>query len=322
MIITRITAGMGNQMFMYSAGLALAQRLGTELKLDLHGFSKESFRKYSLSAFPNITEASASLREIWTIAPTMAIADRFSIRGNSIFKHPFRRLLYEFLSRTGFLETGRAARKKRQPGNIFAPIPFSRVYFSPDFSYHKEFTQLQDNTYILGCWESEKFFAGIADLVRQKFAFSDKHFPDPELSRRVRTCNSVALHVRRGDKALADKSFASNAYYLKSALQQIHAMTDEPQIFVVSDGMDWCRENLPKIYEADYDFVGGNFPAQDMALMTICRHVIAAPSTFSWWGAWLNANPNKIIIVPDINLWHEDIHDRKDLLPDSWLKIR
>ncbi len=69
MIITRISAGMGNQMFMYAAGLAVASRLGTELKLDTQGFSSESFRKYALDIFPNITEKSASFREIWRIAP-------------------------------------------------------------------------------------------------------------------------------------------------------------------------------------------------------------------------------------------------------------
>lgn len=135
MIITRISAGMGNQMFMYAAGLALSQRLNTELKLDTYGFSDNSFRKYALKTFPNITEKSASLREVYALAPFMAISDYFRVRGNSIFKHPFRHLLYEFMSRAGFLETGRAARKTRQPGSVLAPIPFSRVYFPQDFSY-------------------------------------------------------------------------------------------------------------------------------------------------------------------------------------------
>ena len=323
MIITRITAGMGNQMFMYAAGLSLSHRLNTELKLHLHGVSANSFRKYSLNVFPNITEARASLREVYKFAPFIAAAEYFRVRGNSIFKHPFRRLLYEFMSRTGLLETGRAERRPRVPGVALAPIPFSRVYFPPDASYPEEFTSIQDNTYITGFWESEKFFKDIAALVRRKFTFPAECF-DEGLKARVKSCSSVALHVRLGDKAAnnEDKSYVSRIIrFTKSALAKIEELTDEPKFFVFSDDVKWCRENLPGIYDAEYTFIDGQTPAQDMALMTQCRHVITSASTFSWWGAWLNENPSKIVITPDVNLWYPNAKDRGDLLPPDWLKI-
>ena len=55
--------------------------------------------------------------------------------------------------------------------------------------------------------------------------------------------------------------------------------------------------------------------------MTQCKHVITGPSTFSWWGAWLNDNPGKIIITPSVDIWHSNTEDRRDLLPDEWIKI-
>ena len=88
-------------------------------------------------------------------------------------------------------------------------------------------------------------------------------------------------------------------HYLKSALPKLESLTDKPEYFVFSDNTDWCRKNLPQIHEAEYTFIEGQTPPQDMALMTQCKHVIMGPSTFSWWGAWLNNNPNKIVLAPD-----------------------
>lgn len=242
MIITRITAGMGNQMFMYAAGLAIAKRLNTVLKLDLLGFTDESLRKYSLNVFPNITESAASLREIWELSPFMAIADYFHVRGNSIFKHPLRRIMYEFMSRAGFLESGRSQRRAKQPGSVLTPVPFSRLYAPQYFSYGEEFTKVQDNTYISGCWESERCFAEIAGLVREKFKFPDEYLCS-ELSEKIKSCNSAALHVRRGDKV----EYGSSQEYIRCAIEMISSITDNPHFFVFSDDINWCRENIPKI---------------------------------------------------------------------------
>ena len=162
--------------------------------------------------------------------------------------------------------------------------------------------------------------------MRKKFTFAPECF-DPALSAQVRACNSVAVLVRRGDKAESkDVFYGTDERYLRSALEKISSLTDSPQFFVFSDDIEWCKSNLPKIHEAHYTFIEGQTPPQDMALMTQCKHVIMGPSTFSWWGAWLNDNPNKIIIAPDINLWFRQltparIEDRKYLLPPEWIKL-
>ena len=96
-------AGMGNQLFMYAAGLALSQRLNTELTLDTWGYDEPDVRGNFLDKFPNITERRAKLSEIWKFAKAQAVVDYLGIRGHSIYKHPFRRLLYELLSRSGMI---------------------------------------------------------------------------------------------------------------------------------------------------------------------------------------------------------------------------
>jgi hypothetical protein len=82
--------------------------------------------------------------------------------------------------------------------------------------------------------------------------------------------------------------------------------------------MDWCKENI-KLDNARYiDWKSGEKSFEDLHLMSLCKHNIIANSSFSWWGAWLNNNPNKIVIAP--NKW---IHysDSLGILPDEWLKV-
>ena len=310
MIIMRINSGMGNQMFQYAAGLAAAYRLNTELLLEKSAFnsSKRDDRPYFLDCFPAITEPEASFSQIWSISKRMAIVCFIMNMPGRKTNSGKRRHIFQ-----------------RAINKVNCMIHDKGVYLPSFYSYSPEFENVPDNTCMMGYWESWKIFAGIEDIVRAKFKFSPECFSSA-LSDRVRSCNSVAVHVRRGDKTSLKGFFASDGLYLKNALTRLTALTEKPEFFVFSDDIDWCRANLPQIYDAEYTYISGQTPAQDMALMTQCRHVILAPSSFSWWGAWLNENPHKIVIAPDINLWYPhgayNPEDRKYLLPPEWLKIR
>ncbi|MBQ6774600.1 MAG: alpha-1,2-fucosyltransferase [Synergistaceae bacterium] len=304
MIIARIIphAGLGNQLFMYAAGLSASQRLNTELRLGAWDFERLTTedRPYQLNLFPNINEPCASFLEILRVGSGRALLDYISRKQVKKF-HVFSRLI-------------------RKLANKFL---ISRAYYSPSWvSYDDDFLNIKDNNYISGYFKSEKIFIDIAELVRKKFTFAAQCF-NPELVSRVQSCNSVALHVRRTDKMKQLEHIDPNHNYIKYALTKIFTLTSNPEFFVFSDDINWCKENLSKIYpDARYNFIENQTPAQDMALMTKCRHVIMGASTFSWWGAWLNENPEKIIIAPDVNLWYLNVKpDRKYLLPECWIKI-
>ena len=312
MIVTHIHAGMGNQMFMYAAGLASALRLGTELVLETSSFnasspssSSRADRPYTLSCFQAITERTASFRDILKLSPGLAVLN--AINSKPIKKyHLFRRILRKAIKLLDLAPVGFHYIMNIQADVPFPyPYKFSRIYIQ-NRAYKDRFNEIPDNTLLTGYWESEDYFADYADAVRKKFRFPPECF-DPVLSARVRGCNSVAIHVRRGDKVREDDSQASNMKYLRHALEKISSLTENPKFFVLSDDLDWCRENLHHAMDAHYYFVDGLRPEQDMALMSICKHVIMGPSTFSWWGAWLNENPKKIVLAPDrkINLsWY------------------
>ena len=290
---------MGNQMFMYAAGLAAASRLNTELLLDNADFSSSTRddRPYQLSCFPKITERTASFTDIWRLSPGTAVLHAISCKPIRKY-HLFRRLVRKFI---GVKELAPIHHHNimQLPKDAEFPYPykFSRVYIQ-NSAHMEKFSDLPDNTYITGYWESEEWFNGYADAVRRKFTFPDESF-DTALTSLVRSCNSVAMHVRRTDKVQEDDSQASNLRYISRALEKVSSMTDSPKFFVFSDDIEWCRANIRKAYDTDYIFIEGQTPPQDMALMTQCKHVIMGPSTFSWWGAWLNNNPNKIVLAPD-----------------------
>ena len=296
---------------MYSAGLSLATRLNTELVLGSWDvkFSASEYRDYYLSRsnFPAITERDANFHDIKQIIST-----------STAFKAAFKKFIaYTPIRRHHILR--RLIRKifyKLVPTSIDA-----KIYNYTQSKFTAKFNNISDNTCIRGYFESEKFFVNISDLVRKKLKFADSCF-NPELVNKVKSCNSVALHIRQGDKVNNSGFLPSSEYYIRSAIEKIYSLTDKPEFFVFSDDINYCRENLPKIYpDAKYNFIDGQTPPQDMALMTICNHVIMGPSTFSWWGAWLNENPNKIIIAPDVNLWYKNPEHRENLLPERWIKI-
>ena len=303
MIIVRITSGMGNQMFMYAAGLATALRLGTELVLDISSFnsylsnpSSRADRPYQLSCFPEITERKASFLDMWKLSPGLAVLN--IIHSKPVKKyHLCRRILRKAIILLNLAPVGYHYIVNIQKDAQFPyPYKFSRICIQ-NSTYKDKFSEIPDNTILTGYWESEYYFAGYADAVRKKFHFPPECF-DPVLSEKVRSCNSVAVHIRRGDKVNNGAYGASNLNYLSHALANIAALTDKPEFFVFSDDLEWCRENLHKAHEAEYHFIDGQTAAQDMALMSICKHVIMGPSTFSWWGAWLNENPHKVVIAP------------------------
>lgn len=233
MIITRIIpgAGLGNQMFMYAAGLSAASRLNTELKLGAADFavSTNKDRPYHLNCFPEITEPFASFSETFRICPGQALIEYLKI------DRPLKELGI-------FKEVIKLSLSLLRHGS-----------YKPRYSsYSQDFLNVKDNTLLIGYWESEKIFADIADTLRRKFTFSPECF-SPELSAKVKACNSVAIHVRMGDKAQKGSNFyCSDERYIKLAIEKLLSLTENPSFFVFSDNTEWCRKNLPLIHDAEY----------------------------------------------------------------------
>lgn len=182
------------------------------------------------------------------------------------------------------------------------------------------------DVYLAGYWQSERYFADAADTIRADFQFTTP--PDPDNAdhlKRIGAAQSISLHVRRGDYLLPEvlPRFGSpTAKYYSDAIDLIASkMGAEPVIYVFSDEPEWARDNLVLPFETRVMAHNGpdkNY--EDMRLMSACRHHVIANSSFSWWGAWLNPSPDKIVVAP--KRWFIDPElDNPDIAPDTWLRL-
>ena len=282
MIIVKIFGGLGNQMFQYAAGRALAIRHGTEVMLDLRAFRTYRLHKYSLSKF--CIEAKTAPD------PSFALAHRAKL---------------EFVGRL-------------PPGMLRS------CYIEHPFGNHAGWDRVAPDAYIKGYFQSEYFFKEAAVRLRDEFRPGATHGAQNDVAAAlVADCESVALHVRRGDyvsnKATLDIHGACSIGYYQAAVELLRRRLDKPRFFVFSNDFTWAREHLRLGDNAVLVDWNASAPELDLHLMSRCRHHVIANSTFSWWGAWLGEHPNQLVVAP--NPWFESpASDDSGVLPSRWLR--
>ena len=202
------------------------------------------------------------------------------------------------------------------------------TYISEDASgWDQQVMQAPDNAYLEGFFQSENYFAAVADVLRRDLAFKEPLLGrNAELEQAMRAGNSVSLHIRRGDyvrlqKNLQKHGVTSMDYYTR-AIARICEHVPDPQLFVFSDEPEWARDNLHT--DLPFTLADTNRTPDtawiDMQLMSTCRHHIICNSTFSWWGAWLDPSPQKVVIAPE--KWFADpAINARHIVPDSWIKL-
>lgn len=301
MVIVRLMGGLGNQLFEYAAGRALALRTGQSLAFD---------STYLTNAPEHETPRKLRLAAFGLDAP---IADEGDIK----------RLIGPGQARA--LVPAVAGRILRRIGR--AVFPKEKVIFSDTAIEDLEaLTRIKGDAYLNGFWQTEAAFADHAGTIRAEFASPNaSREARGEMRTRMRTRDSVSIHIRRGDYVTdAD----TNAYhgtcsveYYQAACSMMSEKLAGASFFVFSDDMDWCRENLDLGYPVEFvESRGPDSDVEEIRLMSSCAHNIIANSSFSWWGAWLNANPQKTVIAPRKWFNHSDPLDACRT-PRDWIRI-
>lgn len=288
MIIVKIMGGLGNQMFQYALGRSIELKTNHDLKLDISFFTKQKLRTYELGNF-KINENIASSQDI------------------------------RLLSGNGLANTLKAklGLPEKRPKSYFTEKVFGH--------FHKELFDKTASTYLDGYWQNERYFSAIRSTLLEDFAMKDKISITAQLYlAEIESNNSVSLHIRRGDYISNQhtNSFHGTcglAYY-KEAVSVIEKQFKHPRYFIFSDDIEWCKQNFE--FVEDKIFIENITSIEDLELMKNCKHNIIANSTFSWWGAWLNQNPEKIVIAP--NQWFADKDMQEQtygLIPEDWIRI-
>ena len=286
-VIVRLEGGLGNQLFQYATGRTIALATGRDLLLDTSAYREDRLRSYQLDRF--------------------AIAAR-PLRRRDVPSLKLRRSrLGAILPRRSRVEIVREAFPARVPVWPEAPVDDAGT------------------PYLIGYWQSERYFAPIADTIRREVRVNAA--PEGRNARlldEIAASDAVAIHVRRGDYV---SNPAATAYhglcgldYYRAAIRRLAGSVPRPHCFVFSDDLDWVRANLDTGHPTT--FVGHNTdtPWEDLRLMAACRHFIVANSSFSWWGAWQGEWPGKQVIAPA--RWFQADHGGEgEIVPAGWLRM-
>lgn len=210
----------------------------------------------------------------------------------------------------------------RYKDNIFRFIKFIDklenfdTWNEKDYRYDKIRHDFSKNLVLNGYFQSEKYFKHNRQLILDLFR------PTDEIKRKIKEKygeileNSVAIHVRRGDRLqLANIMPFYDIEYYKKALLFFH---DISNVLVFSDDIPWVKETF---VDKNFHIIENEPDYMDMYIMSMCTHNIIPNSTFSWWAAWMNRNPDKLVITPKQWFSDEYEHNIDDLIPNSWIKI-
>lgn len=281
-VYVRLLGGLGNQLFQYSMGRALADAKQTELVLD----PRFILRKGSMSGLP---------------------LDEFAIRARYLtdletayFKEPIWKL-------------SRALRRQINP--------WLGYYHETKHSFDAAVSTQTNKIMLSGFWQSERYFVNQGDKLRRDLVLKNPLPPEAaQMAAKMQRGVSLAMHVRRGDylsdpKVLAKHGVTSSHYY-QTALQFMIDKLGDVDLYVFSDDPDWVRVNIKHpsiIFVSDFGFSA----EQDLWLISTCKHQIIANSSFSWWGAYLNDYDSKVVVAPQP--WFDARHiAQDDIIPDGW----
>jgi hypothetical protein len=209
-------------------------------------------------------------------------------------------------------------------------LEFDHLHRESDFGFQD--VAVRGRTALAGYFQSEKYFADIADRVRAQFSLHDhllgeirRAYGDP------RGAGTCSIHVRRTDYLTHPAMFdLSSTDYYDQAISQFESATT---FYVFSDDISWCKQRFRNRH---FIFVEGLADVGDLQLMSRCDAHVIANSSFSWWGAWLDPNASKRVIAP--SQWfrgtsadpsvpfvagppHSGYHSTKDLVPRQWTSV-
>lgn len=184
------------------------------------------------------------------------------------------------------------------------------------YKYDKRITNIAQNSYLFGYWQTEKYFKEYREDILKMFT------PRYNLSQetnsfidKVRSCNSVAVHVRRGD--YVKLGICLDSSYYKNAFTVLNEKFKDLTYFVFSDNVEYAKQMF-KDMDGTFEYVenlSSNSTLDDFFVMKECKHIIMANSSYSWWAAWLNNNPQKVAIYPN------DKQFMSDFYPKEWIMI-
>ncbi|MFW0717082.1 alpha-1,2-fucosyltransferase [Pedobacter sp. N23S346] len=279
MIIVKLQGGLGNQMFQYAAARSLSK-------------SGKVYFDFAFLLQNNTTTESFTARQF-----ELGIFEQLNTRIASKY---FIRLI----------------KSKR---NILKGIS-PRYEEVNDENFLNILDTNSTNLYLDGYFQNPIYFQDLRTMLLKEFTFPKLSGYSKEIELKIKqTKYPVAIHIRRGDyikPEIQNYHGILTLNYYKQSIENIKSKIENPIFYIFSDDTEWCENNLSFIHNKK--IISGTTQAwEDMYLISRCKHQIIANSSFSWWGAWLNPNPEKMVIAP--KKWFNNIEST--ILPAEWISL-
>lgn len=327
MIVVQIHSGLGNQLFMYAAARALAQRRNTALYLDVdtdcregRNFGEHIGHSFQLDKF-HIRAGylgMANLKNTDSASPVgFYSAMKTQLRDIKILRNAVRLLRYQ-----GIDVSKMAMKLSGTNKRLFTEA-------RGDWGYKPHFLDLPDETILRGCFFSFRYFDWLRnDLLSELSLKEALSLRSKEIEEEIVAEDSVSLHVRRGDVVTNPEyrrwyeGVVTDRYY-SNAIKHFMERLDRPRFFVFSDDMAWTKKNLRIPGKVTYvDHNGPEKGYEDLHLMSRCKHnVTAGFSSFSWWAAYLNPHPQKTVIRTERMNGLDELNHPQDFFPPDWIVV-
>jgi hypothetical protein len=293
-VIANVIGGLGNQLFQYACGWAVARRLGVPLRICTRQFNGYRLHNgFELRRVFGVPEAEASNEDL--------------VNCLGILRHDFLR---QFVPRVA----------KRWAG-------VGRLVVEPTVTYWRGIEEVKVPAFLHGYWQTEKYFEEFAAELRGQLKFREPPTAANAMwLDRIASCESVGIHIRRGDYVSSAKNRAvyyscPESYYF-AAIDRILSAYAQARLFIFSDDPAWARERFAglRCVEGVIDHNAGESSYNDLRLMSACRHVIASNSTFGWWAAWLgDGTADRMVVFPPH--WLLAAGQDRDMVPDRWCRL-
>lgn len=294
MVVVALTDGLANRMFQYAFGVGLKYK-GYDVLFDNCHYKPKLDQTWEfvnlMDPFPNIDLS-------------------YSNKWQFFFTFPYR------------------YRGSKYVIKLFKLLKLETVFIEPSLAFIPNIeASIKARTLLYGHWQTELYFAKCANVIKEMFVFLP--FTEEKniyYSNKMSQEESVAIHIRKGKDYHQWKSthgICEKDYYLR-AVDFIKERTKKPVFYIFTDNSQWVKDNLVEFEYVlvDWNPIKGKYNFRDMQLMSCAKHNIIANSTYSWWGAWLNNNPNKIVIAP--KKWVNDYDSsliENNVVPNEWIKM-
>lgn len=287
-VYIKFNGGLGNQMFQWALGRMIQETTDMDVYYDMSYFKNSYARPYELDIFalvPNFVDdffTKIKLAIIWWLRGLLKWEKVFGIT----------------------------------------------LYSEAHFNFDRNIQRIKPNTFIEGFFQSEIYFKCVEDKLREDFKFKkETDSRNMDLINKLYSTNSVSLHIRRGDYVEKERNqqlYATCSMdYYRRGVEYIAKHSPDPTLFIFSDDIPWVKRNLDLKVPYDVVYIAhntGEKSYEDLRLMSLCHHNIIANSSFSWWGAWLNNNSDKIVIAPQ-KWFNDDNIIQTDVIPKNWIRL-